>query len=49
MQKQFAIHEGTKLKFKAEAFNLTNTLIFNGLNTNNPNLPLRHQADIPIN
>jgi hypothetical protein len=35
--KQFLIREDMKLQLKAEAFNLTNTPIFGGPNTANPN------------
>ena len=38
--KQFVIREDWKLRFKAEAFNLTNTPIFGGPSTGNPNQPI---------
>jgi hypothetical protein len=34
------IREGTRLQFKAEAFNVTNTPIFGGPSTANPNAPV---------
>jgi hypothetical protein len=40
MQKQFPIREGLNLLFRAEAFNLTNTPIFNGPDTGSPDRPV---------
>ncbi|HZY62317.1 MAG TPA: TonB-dependent receptor [Edaphobacter sp.] len=36
IEKKFTIYEQTKLQFKAEAFNATNTAIFGGPNTGSP-------------
>jgi hypothetical protein len=49
LQKQFAIAEKTKLQFRAEAFNLTNTPIFNGPNTGNPNSAIQRVVGVPAN
>ena len=40
LQKKFAITEGVKFQFKAEAFNAMNTPIFGGPSTSNPNTPV---------
>jgi len=45
--KQFVVREGLNLQFKAEAFNLTNTPIFGGPDTNNPQNPISPVAGIP--
>jgi hypothetical protein len=45
MSKQFALREGLKLQFKAEAFNVTNTPIFGGPSTANPNSPVTQRPD----
>jgi hypothetical protein len=47
MQKQFVMTEKVRAQFRAEAFNLTNTPIFNGPNTSNPNSPVQRVAGIP--
>jgi hypothetical protein len=44
ISKVFQIREGLNLQFKTEAFNLTNTPIFGGPSTGNPNQAVR-QAD----
>jgi Carboxypeptidase regulatory-like domain/TonB dependent receptor/TonB-dependent Receptor Plug Domain len=44
--KQFAVREGLNVQFKAEAFNLTNTPIFGGPDTNNPQNPIAPVAGI---
>jgi hypothetical protein len=49
VQKQFAILEKATLQFRAEAFNLTNTPIFNGPNTSNPGSAIQRVAGIPGN
>lgn len=45
--KQFELREGLNLQFKAEAFNLTNTPIFGGPDTNNPQNKIVPVAGIP--
>jgi hypothetical protein len=45
LQKQFVIREGTRLQFKAEAFNVTNTPIFGGPSTANPNASITLRPD----
>lgn len=44
--KQFEVREGMKLQYKAEAFNLTNTPLFGGPSTSNPDRPLVRQNAI---
>ena len=36
LEKKFALYENTKLQFKAEVFNATNTPIFGGPNSGSP-------------
>jgi hypothetical protein len=45
--KQFVMREGLNLQFKAEAFNLTNTPIFGGPDTNNSQNPIVPVPGIP--
>jgi hypothetical protein len=47
LQKEFLFAEKARLQFRAEAFNMTNTPIFNGPNTGNPNSPIQRQGNIP--
>lgn len=48
LQKAFPFFkEGVRMQFRAEAFNLTNTPIFNGPNTSNPNSPIQRVPGIP--
>lgn len=49
MQKDFPLLEKARLQFRAEAFNLTNTPIFNGPDTGNPSAPVIRQEKIPVN
>jgi Carboxypeptidase regulatory-like domain/TonB-dependent Receptor Plug Domain len=45
MSKDFHVTEGWRLQFKAEAFNVTNTPIFGGPSTANPNTPVTPRPD----
>jgi hypothetical protein len=45
MSKDFRVREGWTLRFKAEAFNVTNTPIFGGPSTANPNTPVTPRPD----
>jgi hypothetical protein len=45
MSKDFNIREGWRLQFKAEAFNVTNTPIFGGPSTANPNTAVTPRPD----
>ena len=45
MSKDFRIREGWRLQFKAEAFNVTNTPIFGGPSTANPNTAVTPRPD----
>ncbi|HZY64120.1 MAG TPA: TonB-dependent receptor [Edaphobacter sp.] len=46
VQKAFPIAETVKLQFRAEAFNMTNTPIFNGPDTSNPNSLVQRHSNI---
>jgi len=45
LEKNWALYEGVKLQFKAEAFNVTNTPIF-GLNSGNPNQAIQRVQSV---
>jgi len=45
MSKDFRLREGLTMRFKAEAFNVTNTPIFGGPSTANPNTPVTPRPD----
>ncbi len=46
LEKKFALYENVKLQFKAEAFNLTNTVIFGGPSTGNPNRAITRNTSV---
>lgn len=47
MQKEFDVTERVRARFRGEFFNVTNTPIFNGPNTSNPNSPIQRVAGVP--
>jgi hypothetical protein len=46
LQKKFDLYENVKLQFKAEAFNLTNTVIFGGPSVSNPNRAITRNSNV---
>ncbi len=46
LEKKFAIGERTTLQFRAESFNVTNTPIFAGPSTSNPETPITRVASV---
>lgn len=46
LQKKFDLYENVKLQFKAEAFNLTNTVIFGGPSMGNPNRAITRNSNV---